>query len=373
MKKQKTIAILLASAIVASLVGCNGSTSGSGEMEYTEAELRQAAREAMIATESSSAAASSVDASTAASSVTEASTAASSVAEASATAASSTTEVQTTANPDAAATGASATAATNVNATATAQEAPNKLADHQFVYNGKVNSILNDIGTIMSNLGQYQYRNTQCADQPFYAYKNGEVFFTTGILKGSKPGDELPLDIAIHVNSVRTARNVGIGSHASDINNAYSECARSSYSLGSDYGIRVKFDSYSIYFDFNGKTDTVSDFVYENDVNLKVMYPNRANESVAQSSVNANNTSGNSGTNANATPAPAANNTAPAQTINNTAPAQATNNATPAPAATQNNGSVSEGEVIYNGKKLSILDNVSTIMANLGKCENIDK
>ena len=72
MKKKRIRAILLASTIMMSLAGCNGSTSGSGEVEYTEAELRQAAREAMVATEDSSAAASSVDASTAASSVTTA-------------------------------------------------------------------------------------------------------------------------------------------------------------------------------------------------------------------------------------------------------------------------------------------------------------
>ena len=373
MKKKRIRAILLASTIMMSLAGCNGSTSGSGEVEYTEAELRQAAREAMVATEDSSAAASSVDASTAASSVTDASVAASS--DVTATTLATIPEAATSANPDAATTGAStvATADGSVITTSTqGQAAQAKLADHQFVYNGNENSILNDIGTIMSNLGRYQYRNADCPDQPYYAYKNGEVFFTTGILKGSRNGDELPLDISIYVKSVRTARNVGIGSHVSDINNAYSECNRSSFSLGGDYGIQVKFDTYSIYFYFDGKTDVVSYFVYENDVNLKAMYPNKADtKGTTQSSVTPNKASGanSNATQATATPAPAANNTAPAQTTNNTAPAPAP---APAPAATQNNVSASEGEVVYNGKKLSILDNLSTLMNNLGQCEKKD-
>ena len=120
MKKRKTTAILIASTLMLSIVGCNGapSASGSSEMEMTEAELREAAREAMIATEDSSAAASSGDASASASS--EASAAASS-AEA--------------ASVDTAATASSAEA-TGANATSTASgtDKPFKLEEHNFVY-----------------------------------------------------------------------------------------------------------------------------------------------------------------------------------------------------------------------------------------------
>ena len=371
MKKERTTAILLASAIMMSLVGCNGSTSGSGEMEYTEAELRQAAREAMIATENSSASASSVDASTASSSATEATTE------------SSTAEASTTASSDAATTGSSeataattdVSAATTSSETQTAQAIPAKLADHQFVYNGRANSIMNDIGTIMSDLGRFQFRNTACPEQPFYSYDNGNFIFITGILAGSAPGDELPLDIAVYKKGVVTARNVGVGSTLADINNAYNGCNKSSFALNKDYGIKVKFDSYTIYFYFDNKTDTVKFFSYENDLNMKTMYPVKADiEQSTYSILTTGKASANSGSNSNATqatntPAPAANNTAPAQTTNNTTPAPA-----PAPAATatQNNVSVSEAEVIYNGKKLSILDNASTLMANLGQCEKKD-
>ena len=82
MKKEKNlrgmIAILLASSMMLSLMGCAGSSSdasaGSSTMELTEEELIQAAREAMVASEDDSSDSasvdSSIDASTAASSAT---------------------------------------------------------------------------------------------------------------------------------------------------------------------------------------------------------------------------------------------------------------------------------------------------------------
>ena len=210
MKKGKSIAILVASSMMLSFVGCAGSSSdastGSSTMELTEAELREAAREAMVASEDDSSDSSSVDSSI------DASTAASSAAtgtsvEASATAVSSDTTIATTATsipdasttatsvPDAAATATSTLAAStgNVAETQTQAEVTARPGENDFVYNGKVISVMSDTDTIMSNLGQYQSRNTSCPEQPYYVYDSGRILFINGI----KDGKELPVDIAI--------------------------------------------------------------------------------------------------------------------------------------------------------------------------------
>lgn len=373
MKKRKTTAILIASTLMLSLAGCSGapSATGSSEMEMTEAELREAAREAMLATEDASTASSSVEAATSASS--EASAAASS--SDAATTANSSAEVATTLasvpNPDAATTASSATAtAANVTATnaETNKTVPAKLADHQFLYNGKVVSVMDDISTIMGNLGRFSNRSTACKEQPCYKYDSGYIYFITGVYGNQ----EIPVDIAIYKPGVLTARNVGIGSSLSDVINAYANCSRSSFSLGKDYGVMISLDSCSLCFYFNSKTDRVTSYAYDNEDSLAKMYPIKADikESTRAIVENVNKQAPASGSNdsaANATTAPA-----PAPAANNATPAPAANNTTPAANTTQNAGSLAEYEIMLNGKKVSILDDAATVQANLGKLEEKD-
>ncbi|MBO4913313.1 MAG: hypothetical protein J5504_11355 [Butyrivibrio sp.] len=389
MKKEKNlrgmIAILLASSMMLSLMGCAGSSSdastGSSTMELTEAELREAAREAMVASEDDSSDSSSVDSSI------DASTAASSAAtgtsvEASATAVSSDTTIATTATsiPDAAATATSTLAAStgNVAETQTQAEVTARPGENDFVYNGKVISVMSDTDTIMSNLGQYQSRNTSCPEQPYYVYDSGRILFITGI----KDGKELPVGIAISGRKdIKTSRGIGVGSTLAEVNMAYKGFKqKESFSLNKDYGIKVTYNSCSLYFYFNTNNDTVTSFCYDNDDTLSKMYPvkkdiKESTQNIVVSGGSKTATSNSTANTAQATTTPA--NTTPATTTPAPAPAnntQATTTPAPAPAATaaKDTGSVSESEIMYNGKKLSILDGASTIMANLGQCEKKD-
>ena len=347
MKKRKTTAILIASTLMLSIVGCNGapSASGSSEMEMTEAELREAAREAMIATEDSSAVASSGDASASASS--EASAAASS-AEA--------------ASVDTAATASSAEA-TGANATSTASgtDKPFKLEEHNFVYNG-VTSVMEDTSAIMSKLGKYDKKETPCTGMASYSYGSGDVYLITGVCGNQ----EIPIDVAIYRQGIRTIRNVGVGSSLSDVINAYSDCTRNSFSLGKDYGEIISVgSSCSIYFYFSSKTDRVAYYTFTNEDSLNKMHSvkadvkEKAKEIVEDKGKQASTSaSTDSAANASSTPAPA--------------PAPAANNTTPAANTTQNAGSLAEYEIMLNGKKVSILDDAATVQANLGKLEEKD-
>ena len=386
MKKGKSIAIILASSMMLSLVGCAGSSTdastGSSTMELTEAELREAAREAMVASEDDSTDSSSVDSSI------DASTAASSAAtgtsvEASATAVSSDTTIATTATsipdasttatsvPDAAAIATSTLAAStgNVAETQTQAEVTARPGENDFVYNGKVISVMSDTDTIMSNLGQYQSRNTSCPEQPYYVYDSGRILFITGI----KDGKELPVGIAISGRKdIKTSRGIGVGSTLAEVNMAYKGFKqKESFSLNKDYGIKVTYNSCSLYFYFNTNNDTVTSFCYDNDDTLSKMYPvkkdiKESTQNIVVSGGSKTATSNSTANTAQATTTPA--NTTPATTTT-PAPVPA-----PAPAATpaQNTGSLAEYEIMYNGKKLSVLDGASTVMANLGQCEKKD-
>ncbi|MBR4357144.1 MAG: hypothetical protein IKQ00_04380 [Butyrivibrio sp.] len=352
MKKRKTTAILIASTLMLSIVGCSGapSASGSSEMEMTEAELREAAREAMIATEDSSAAASSGDTSASASS--EASAAASSAEAAS---------VDTVAT-------ASSAEATGANAISTASgtDKPFKLEEHNFVYNG-VTSVMEDTSAIMSKLGKYDKKETPCTGMASYSYGSGDVYLITGVCGNQ----EIPIDVAIYRQGIRTIRNVGVGSSLSDVINAYSDCTRNSFSLGKDYGEIISLgSSCSIYFYFSSKTDCVIYYTFTNEDSLNKLYPvkadikEKAKEIVEDKGKQAPASNSNDSA-ANATTAPAANNATPA-------PAPAANNTTPAANTTQNAGSLAEYEIMLNGKKVSILDDAATVQANLGKLEEKD-
>lgn len=360
MKKRKTTAILIASTLMLSLAGCSGAPSATGsiEMEMTEAELREAAREAMLATEDASTASSSVEAATSASS--EASAAASSSEAASVDTSATTAASNTT--PDAATTASSAEA-TGANATSTASGSnkPFKLEEHNFVYNG-VTSVMEDTNTIMSTLGKYDKKETPCSGMASYRYGSGDVYLITGVCGNQ----ELPIDVAVYRQGIRTIRNVGVGSSLSDVINAYSDCTRNSFSLGKDYGEIISVgSSCSIYFYFSSKTDRVAYYTFTNEDSLNKMHSvkadvkEKAKEIVEDKGKQASTSaSTDSAANASSTPAPA--------------PAPAANNTTSAANTTQNAGSLAEYEIMLNGKKVSILDDAATVQANLGKLEEKD-
>ena len=360
MKKRKTTAILIASTLMLSLAGCSGapSASGSSEMEMTEAELREAAREAMLATEDASTASSSVEAATSASS--EVSAAASSSEAASVDASATTAASNTT--PDAATTASSAEA-TGANATSTASGSnkPFKLEEHNFVYNG-VTSVMEDTNTIMSTLGKYDKKETPCSGMASYRYGSGDVYLITGVCGNQ----ELPIDVAVYRQGIRTIRNVGVGSSLSDVINAYSDCTRNSFSLGKDYGEIISVgSSCSIYFYFSSKTDRVAYYTFTNEDSLNKMHSvkadvkEKAKEIVEDKGKQASTSaSTDSAANASSTPAPA-----PAPVANSTA-----SSAT----AAQNTDGLAEYEIMINGKKVSILDDAATVQANLGKFEEKD-
>lgn len=354
MKKRKTTAILIASTLMLSIVGCNGapSASGSSEMEMTEAELREAAREAMIATEDSSAAASSGDASASASS-----------------AASATASSAEDASVDTAATASSAEA-TGANATSTASgtDKPFKLEEHNFVYNG-VTSVMEDTNAIMSKLGKYDKKETPCTGMASYSYGSGEVYLITGVCGNQ----EIPIDVAIYRQGIRTIRNVGVGSSLSDVINAYSDCTRNSFSLGKDYGEIISLgSSCSIYFYFSSKTDCVIYYTFTNEDSLNKLYPVKADikekaKEIVEDKGKQTPAANSNDSAANATTAPAANNATPAP-----APAPVANSTASSATAAQNTDGLAEYEIMINGKKVSILDDAATVQANLGKFEEKD-
>ncbi|SFU69697.1 hypothetical protein [Butyrivibrio sp. M55] len=356
MKKRKTTAILIASTLMLSIVGCNGapSASGSSEMEMTEAELREAAREAMIATEDSSTASSNVEAATSASS--EASAAASSSDAASVDTSATTAASNTT--PDAA---TASSAGANATSTASGTDKPFKLEEHNFVYNG-VTSVMEDTSAIMSKLGKYDKKETPCTGMASYRYGSGDVYLITGVCGNQ----EIPIDVAIYRQGIRTIRNVGVGSSLSDVINAYSDCTRNSFSLGKDYGEIISLgSSCSIYFYFSSKTDRVAYYTFTNEDSLNKMHSvkadvkEKAKEIVEDKGKQASTSaSTDSAANASSTPAPA-----PAPVANSTA-----SSAT----AAQNTDGLAEYEIMINGKKVSILDDAATVQANLGKLEEKD-
>jgi len=208
----------------------------------------------------------------------------------------------------------------------------------------------------MSGLGQYQKKITSSPTQLCYVYDSGNISFLTD----TKNGTELPSTISVMDKRIETARNVGIGSLMGEINNAYSDCRRDSFTMNGDYGITVFFDTFKIFFYFDYQTDIVTNFSYEKN----------SPTSVASNATSAPATNNAAPAPNNAAPAP--NNATPAPAPNNAAPA--TNNATPAPApnTAQTNAGIAEYEIMYNGKKLSILDNASTIMSSIGQYEKKD-
>lgn len=381
MKKRKTTAILIASTLMLSLAGCGGTSaneaiSGSSEMEMTEAELREAAREAMLATEDASTASSSVEAATSASSEVSAAASSSEVASVDASATTAASNI----TPDAATTASSAEA-TGANATSTASGSnkPFKLEEHNFVYNG-LTSVMEDTSTIMSKLGKYDKKEIPCKEMASYRYGSGDVYLVTGVCDNQ----ELPISIAIYRPGVRTIRNIGVGSSLTDVINTYSDCARKSFSLGKDYGYIISMGSCSIYFYLSSETDRVTYYSFTNEDSLNKMYSvkadikEKAREIVEDkkkqvTATGSNDSVANDVSNSVPSSVPDTGDSASNDTKNPTpAPASTSNNTVSTTTTTHNSGSIAEYEIMINGKKISILDDVASVQANLGKFEEKD-
>ena len=178
MKKKQALAILIASSMALSIVGCSGSATsaseGSSEMEVTEAEQREIAKAEMVATES-------------ASSVEDAATIASSEDQVSAAASTATSD-----NKDAAMTATS----TDKSADAT----PVKLADHEIMFNGKAISVFNDSSKTLADLGSYDKKITDLPNEVFYTYEASGIEFSTYLCDGK----ELPVGISVDKNNMLT-------------------------------------------------------------------------------------------------------------------------------------------------------------------------
>lgn len=233
MTKRKLTAILLTSSVMLSIMGCSGSTSteastGSSEMELSEAELEQAAREAMVAVEDASNASSSEDASTAASSAVEAATAATS------------SEAATTAD----------SAKTQDNS---------DLAEYEIMIDGEKLSILDSASTIMEKLGQYEKKDDQIKEEPSYSYGSKNISLYTFVADG----EELTYDLCIYKQGAKTARNVGVGDSKDAIIAAYGDPVET-FEFLEGYGIKYKFDKFTLYFDFDANTNKATDITYGN-------------------------------------------------------------------------------------------------------------
>ncbi|MBO4911779.1 MAG: hypothetical protein J5504_03565 [Butyrivibrio sp.] len=248
MKKKQALAILIASSMALSIVGCSGSATsaseGSSEMEVTEAEQREIAKAEMVATES-------------ASSVEDAATIASSEDQVSAAASTATSD-----NKDAAMTATS----TDKSANAT----PVKLADHEIICNGKVISVLNETSKTFEDLGAFDRKITDIPEQPFYIYDSFGIDFSTH----PSNGKELPIGIGITNKNIVTSRNIGIGDSKDKIVAAYgTPVEQGSYygQTGDEYYYKYQFDKFSICFYLNAKNNTVVWYEIDNTANADIM------------------------------------------------------------------------------------------------------
>ena len=260
MKKKQALAIIIASSMALSIVGCSGAetsaSEGSSEMEMTEEEKREIAKSEMVAA---------VEASSVASSVDEAATSASSDSQAAATTATS-SDAATTATSD------SKTAAPTVASTDKSTEAtPVKLADHELLCNGKVISVLNDASKIFEDLGAYDRKITDIPEQPFYVYDS------LGLEISTHPhnGKELPIGIDTDKKGIVTSRNIGVGDSKDKIEAAYGKPAETNNyygQTGDEYYYKYEFDKFSICFYLNSKNNTVVWYEIDNTANAKIMH-----------------------------------------------------------------------------------------------------
>lgn len=257
MKKKQALAILIASSMALSIVGCSGAetsaSEGSSEMEMTEEEKREIAKSEMVAA---------VEASSVASSVDEAATSASSDSQAAATTATS-SDAATTATSDNK-TAASAVASTDKSAEAT----PVKQADHEVLYNGKALSVFNDSSKTLADLGAYDKKITASPIEFFYTYEASGIEYSTYLCDGK----ELPLGIDVSKKGATTSRNIGVGDTKDKLVAAYgnpSEKSDPSKKAENTYYYKYNFDKFSIWFYISTEKNTVVFYEIDNTTNVE--------------------------------------------------------------------------------------------------------
>ena len=237
MKKKQALAILIASSMALSIVGCSGSATsaseGSSEIEVTEEEKMETAKAEMIASDNASSIASSV--------------------EDAATIASSEDQVS---------------AAASTSSDKSADTTPVKLADHEIMYNGKAISVFNDSSKTLADLGSYDKKITDLPNEVFYTYEASGIEFSTYLCDGK----ELPLGIDVDKKGVTTSRNIGIGDTKDKIVSAYgnpSEKSDPSKQAENTYYYKYNFDKFSIWFYISTKNNTVVLYEIDNIANVE--------------------------------------------------------------------------------------------------------
>ena len=284
MKKKQALAILIASSMALSIVGCGGAemsaSEGSSEIEVTEEAKREIAKSEMVAA---------VEASSVASSVEEAATAASSSEQAAATTATSSDAATTTAS-------------------ANKEAAPVKYADHELIYNGKVLSVFNDSSKTLADLGAYDKKITDSPIEVFYAYNASGIEFSTYLCDGK----ELPLGIDVDKKGVTTSRNIGVGDTKDKIVSAYgnpSEKSDPSKQAENTYYYKYNFDKFSIWFYISTKNNTVVLYEIDNIANVEAKDKAEKNSEAAkkaETAAAASSTDATPATSTTSTPQPAA-------------------------------------------------------------------
>ena len=237
MKKKQALAILIASSMALSIVGCSGSATsaseGSSEMEVTEEEKMETAKAEMIASDNASSIASSV--------------------EDAATIASSEDQVS---------------AAASTSSDKSADTTPVKLADHEIMYNGKAISVFNDSSKTLADLGSYDKKITDLPNEVFYTYEASGIEFSTYLCDGK----ELPVGIDVDKKGATTSRNISVGDTKDKVVSAYgnpSEKSDPSKPAENTYYYKYNFDNFSIWFYMSTKNNTVVLYEIDNIANVK--------------------------------------------------------------------------------------------------------
>ena len=115
----------------------------------------------------------------------------------------------------------------------------------------------------MANLGKCEKKDTSAADEPRYVYDSDNVNLYTFISNG----EELSYDLCIFKQGVKTSRNVGVGDSKDAIIAAYGSPAET-YSFYQGYGFKYKFDTFTLYFDFDTNTDKVEWMTFGNNATI---------------------------------------------------------------------------------------------------------
>ena len=99
------------------------------------------------------------------------------------------------------------------------ESAADEISGDSFLYNGKAVSCLDDLDTILNNLGGGNRSDTETEGE--YCYDNGTdamCVFTREI-----NGEEYPTEISILDKTVKTSKGIGIGSSEKELKDAYGD------------------------------------------------------------------------------------------------------------------------------------------------------